>query len=369
MTRLPWVAAGLVTALAPWYGQPGVLRLSAWIVVVAAALASSFLRLARAPLGLAAAAASMSGSLWAWQSLDYGFVDAGADSDKLLLWTTVDVGGLTALGVTLARCADRTGRRSGWLLLTPGAAVGIRLLPDAAVVEQIFLGLLGAATVLSGILLGRYLRGLDHARVAAVEQARLAQSRALATDLHDYVAHDIAGIAVAAQSARITGRHDDVASIAQIELAATRALRRLDRSIRLMRQGTDGTIPQYGLADVPDLVAACPFPVELTVAVERPEEVPAAIQATAHRVISEALTNVVRHAHPGCQVRVSATRQAGQLEVVVSNNLADAATRTRNTRPGTGLVHLRARVEALDGTMGASADNGSWRVRAMLPID
>jgi signal transduction histidine kinase len=223
--------------------------------------------------------------------------------------------------------------------------------------------------VLSGITLGRYLRGLDQARFAAVERARSAQSRALAADLHDYVAHDIAGIAVVAQSARIAGRPDDVASIAQIEQAAARALRRLDRSIRLMRQGTDGAVPRYGLADVPDLVAACPFPVELTVAVERPEEIPAAIQATAHRVISEALTNVVRHAHPGCQVRVSATRRAGQLDVVVSNDLADTATRTRNTRHGTGLVHLQARVEALDGTMRAGADNGSWQVRAMLPID
>ncbi|MEK8104409.1 hypothetical protein NKG94_03155 [Micromonospora sp. M12] len=102
------------------------------------------------PLGVTAAVVSVGGSLWAWRSLGYSFVDDGNDSSKLLLWTTVDVGALTALGVALTRNAGRPGRLVGGLLLVPGAAVGFRLLPDAAIGEQLFLSALGAVTVLAG---------------------------------------------------------------------------------------------------------------------------------------------------------------------------------------------------------------------------
>jgi signal transduction histidine kinase len=370
MARVEWVAAGVVTVLAPWYGEPAALRFSAWTAVLAATLAFGFARLARLPLAIVSATVSVGGSVWAWRSLAYGFLDAGADSDKVLLWTTVEVGGLTALGLALARTAAWSARLSAWLLLLPGAAVGIRLLPHGTATEQLFLGLLGAAAVLSAILLGLYLGGLDQARMAAIAQARADQRRSLASDLHDYVAHDIAGIAVAAQAVRIVGPADGtMASMEQIERAATRALQRLDRSIRLLRDDPDRTAPQYGLADMPELVAACPFPVELTVTVEAPHDIPAAVQATAYRVISEALTNVARHAQHGCHVRVSATRRRGELEVVVSNDLPRGTTRTRGASSGTGLANLRAQVEALDGTMCIGADPGSWQVRATLPID
>ncbi|MEU5785398.1 sensor histidine kinase [Micromonospora lupini] len=369
MGRLAWVAAGIVTALAPWYGQPAALRLTAWVSVLAATLAISAPRPARAPLGATAAIVSVCGSVWAWQSLGYNFVDDGNDSSKLLLWTTIEVGALTALGVALTRNAGGPARLLGWLLPVPGAAVGFRLLPDAAIGEQLFLSALGAVTVLAGTLLGHYLRGLDEFRVAAVEQARSEQRRKVAADLHDYVAHDIAGIAVAAQSARIVGGSDPGALIEQVEQAATRALRRLDRSIRLMRDDDERTAPQYGLADVPDLVDAHPLSTELSLALPGRDDISAAIQATAYRVVSEALTNVARHAHPTVPVRVWATQRDGRLDIVVANELSIRATPARATGPGAGLASLRARVEALDGTMRVGAENGSWQVHVTLPID
>ncbi|MGC4746925.1 sensor histidine kinase [Micromonospora sp. DT201] len=369
MRRLAWVAAGVVTLLAPWYGQPAALRLTAWISVLATTLAISSPRLARVPLGAAAAVVSVAGSLWAWRFLGYDFVDEGNDSSKVLLWTTIEVGALTALGVALTRNAGRPGRLVGGLLLVPGAAVGFRLLPEAAHGEQLFLSALGAVTVFAGALLGHYLRGLDELRVALVEQARAEQRRRVAADLHDYVAHDIAGIAVVAQSARIVGASDPGALIEQVEQTAARALRRLDRSIRLMRDDDERTAPQYGLADVPDLVDAHPLPTELTVAVAERDDISAALQATAYRVISEALTNVARHARPTAPVRVSAIQRDGQLDIVVANDLPTRATPPRATGSGAGLASLRARVEALDGTMRAGVEDGSWQVHVTLPID
>ncbi|MET8094083.1 ATP-binding protein [Micromonospora sp. NPDC005220] len=369
MRRLAWVAAGVVTVLAPWYGQPAALRLTAWITVLAATLAISSPRsAARVPLAGTAAVVSLCGSLWALRFLGYDFVDAGNDSSKVLLWTTVEVGALTALGVALTRGSGRPGRLAGGLLLIPGGAVGFRLLPDAAIGEQLFLSALGAVTVLAGALLGHYLRRLDELRVTAVEQARSEQRRMVAADLHDYVAHDIAGIAVVAQSARIVGGSDPAAVIEQVERAASRALRRLDHSIRLMRDDDERTARQYGLAEVADLVDVHPLPVELTMTVPRRDDVPAAIQATAYRVVSEALTNVARHARPGVAVRVSVTQRDGQLDIVVANDLPARATPSQATGTGAGLASLRSRVEALDGTMRAGVEDGSWRVRVTLPI-
>ncbi|MCG5446055.1 hypothetical protein NIE79_004619 [Micromonospora sp. NIE79] len=99
------------------------------------------------------------------------------------------------------------------------------------------------------------------------------------------------------------------------------------------------------------------------------DAISAAIQATAYRVVSEALTNVARHAHPTAPVRVWATQRDGQLDIVVANDLSIPATPTRATGSGAGLASLRARVEALDGTMRAGAEDGSWRVHVTLPIN
>ncbi|MEU7751168.1 histidine kinase [Micromonospora sp. NPDC049171] len=368
MKRLAGLAAGVVTVLAPWYGQPAPLRLTAWVSVLAATLAISSPRLPRVPLAATAAVVSLGGSLWAWRLLGYGFVDDGNDSSKLLLWTTIEVGALTTLAVALTRGAGRASRLTGVLLLLPGSAVGLRLLPDAAIGEQLFLGALGASTVLAGALLGHYLRGLDELRVTVVQQARAEQRRRLAADLHDYVAHDIAGIAVVAQSVRVAGESDPGALIAQVEQAATRALRRLDHSIRLMRDDDEHTTHQYGLADVPDLVGAHPLPAELTMAVAAHGDISAAIQATAYRVIVEALTNVARHARTAVAVRVSVTQLDGHLDIVVANDLTTRATPPRVAGQGTGLASLRARVEALDGTMRAGCEQGSWQVRVKLPL-
>ncbi|MEU4473645.1 histidine kinase [Micromonospora sp. NPDC023888] len=369
MKWLAGLAAGIVTVLAPWYGEPAPLRLTAWVSVLAATLAISSPRLPRVPLAATAAVVSLGGSLWAWLLLGYDFVDDGNDSSKLLLWTTIDVGALTTLAVALSRGDGRAGRLTGVLLLLPGSAVGLRLLPHAAVGEQVFLGALGAATVLAGALLGHYLRGLDELRVTVVKRARSAQRRLLAADLHDYVAHDIAGIAVMAQSARVVSASDPAALLAQVEQAAARALRRLDRSIRLMRDDGEHTTHQYGLADVPDLVDAHPLPVELTVAVAGHGDISAAIQVTAYRVIAEALTNVARHARTTIPVRVSVTQVDGRLDIVVANELTTGATPPRPAGNGTGLASLRARVEALDGTMRAGCEQGSWQVNVRLPLD
>ncbi|MEU4215349.1 histidine kinase [Actinoplanes sp. NPDC026623] len=363
MGRLIWVPVGVVCVLASWYGTPVQLRLSATAVVLAAALARSLITW-RLPLGIVAAGVSLAASVWAWRTFGYSFVDVRADGDRVLFWTTIEVAGLAVLAGRPAY----PGRLSGLFLLVPGAAVSLRLLPGSPLPQQLFLAGLGASVVGSAILLGRHLDGRARAAAEAVHRARSEQRHLLAADLHDYVAHDVAAIAVMAQSMRLAPGPDVRPALGQIEQAAARALRRLDRSIALLRIDAAAR-PRYRLADVPELTANNPMPVTLTTAADDEADIPAVVQDTAHRVITEALTNAGRHAPHDTEVQVRISRDERQLHIVVVNELRPHPKPARGAAAATGLAALDERVRSLGGELNAGAAGSQWRVAASLPLD
>jgi signal transduction histidine kinase len=110
-------------------------------------------------------------------------------------------------------------------------------------------------------------------------------------------------------------------------------------------------------------------PVELSMEVLPTYRFPASVEATAYFVVSEALTNVARHAGSG-RARVALTitdlTTGGQmLEVTV----ADEGTGGASTTSGTGLRGLADRVTLLDGTFDVvSPDGGGTLVRARIPL-
>ncbi|MEK8104408.1 hypothetical protein NKG94_03150 [Micromonospora sp. M12] len=53
----------------------------------------------------------------------------------------------------------------------------------------------------------------------------------------------------------------------------------------------------------------------------------------------------------------------------MANDLPGRASSPRTPGSGAGLASLRARVEALDGSMRAGVEDGSWQVHVTLPID
>ena len=104
--------------------------------------------------------------------------------------------------------------------------------------------------------------------------------------------------------------------------------------------------------------------VPVTVDVRLPERLPAPVEAAAYFVVSEALTNVVRHASAR-SVRVHARLADGSLVLVVQDDGVGGAT----VRPGGGLAGLALRVEALDGELTVtSPDGGPTEVRATCPV-
>jgi len=108
-------------------------------------------------------------------------------------------------------------------------------------------------------------------------------------------------------------------------------------------------------------VSRVPVPVSMDVSGER---LPAGIEATAYFVVSEALTNVVKHAR-AARAQVTARVERGELRVEVRDDGVGGA------RGGhlTGLGGLEDRVSALDGRLVLqSPPSGGTRVCALLPV-
>jgi signal transduction histidine kinase len=144
------------------------------------------------------------------------------------------------------------------------------------------------------------------------------------------------------------------------------ALRQAEQANSELRELAHGILPaaltRGGLrAGVEALVARVSLPVSVDVSVER---VPAGVEATAYFVISEALTNVIKHARAG-RASVMARVERGELRVEVRDDGVGGALGGH----GTGLEGLEDRVAALDGLLVLdSAPGEGTRVCALLPV-
>jgi signal transduction histidine kinase len=104
--------------------------------------------------------------------------------------------------------------------------------------------------------------------------------------------------------------------------------------------------------------SAIPVVVEENVS-DRPSAV---IETAAYFVVAEAMANAAKHAE-ATQITVRIVREARRLVVEVADDGRGGADPT-----GSGLVGLRRRVEALDGTLGITSPSGGGTVlRAELP--
>lgn len=144
------------------------------------------------------------------------------------------------------------------------------------------------------------------------------------------------------------------------------ALRHAEQANSELRELAHGILPaaltRGGLrAGVEGLVSRVSVPVSVEVSVER---LPAGVEATAYFVVSEALTNVVKHARAG-GARVTARVERGELRVEVRDDGVGGA----RGGDGTGLGGLADRVAAVDGRLVLeSPPGGGTRVCALLPV-
>ncbi|TMB54054.1 MAG: hypothetical protein E6J56_11985 [Deltaproteobacteria bacterium] len=99
---------------------------------------------------------------------------------------------------------------------------------------------------------------------------------------------------------------------------------------------------------------------------------PPAVETALYRVVQEALTNAVRHAHP-VHVKVQLQREARAVRCSVSDDGVgfDAATALAHRGgPGLGLVGIRERLDALRGSLQITSSPGrGTRVHVAVPLE
>jgi GAF domain-containing protein len=194
--------------------------------------------------------------------------------------------------------------------------------------------------------------------VAAADESR----RRIERDLHDGAQQRLVHAVIALKLAL---RALSNAAPNAGELVAE-ALRHAEQANSELRELAHGILPaaltRGGLrAGVEALVSRVSLPVSMDVSVER---LPPAVEATAYFIISEALTNVTKHAHAGGAV-VTARVERGELRVEVRDDGVGGA----RGGHGTGLGGLADRVSALDGRLELeSPAGGGTRVCALLPV-
>jgi signal transduction histidine kinase len=141
----------------------------------------------------------------------------------------------------------------------------------------------------------------------------------------------------------------------------------LGDTVGLLRGDVATVEPAAGLTDVADLVAATAstgLDVSLEVRGE-PRPLPAAVEATVHRLVQESLTNVLRHAGAR-SATVTLEHRPGELTVSVTDDGSGAA----GPNPGGhGLQGMRERVALLGGRLSVgNRAGGGFAVTAIVPL-
>jgi len=206
-------------------------------------------------------------------------------------------------------------------------------------------------------------------RRASAERERELLAEAAATDerlriareLHDAVGHDVALMVVQAEAlAAVTGdeRADAIADLGRHTMGE------LHRTLKVLREEA-GREPQPSVSDLsPVLEGARAAGVPITLAVEgAPRELPSALDTSAYRIVQEAVTNVIRHAH-GAPATVTVHYGDDALALTVTD---EGGTPTVNGSGGHGLIGMRERAAAFGGTLDAAASGNGFRVQAELP--
>jgi signal transduction histidine kinase len=219
-------------------------------------------------------------------------------------------------------------------------------------------------------LITRHRRESESMRRQAVEDERLR----IARELHDVVAHNVSLMAIQAGAARVAGIADGEGqkALQSIEVSARDTLAELNRLLGVLRRepGQPELSPQPGLDQIDSLLKAARdagLEVELkTTGAQRP--LPAALDLTAYRIVQEATTNALKHAHAS-RLEVRVAYLADALELTIRDNGEGGTEDAVMASTGHGLIGMRERVALFGGELEAgSSDVGGFTVRSRLPL-
>jgi GAF domain-containing protein len=243
-----------------------------------------------------------------------------------------------------------------WGVVAAGTTRKVPLPPDAEDRLASFTDLVATAV---GNVQSRAALVASRARiVAAVDESR----RRIERDLHDGAQQRLVHAVIVQKLALRALSHGE----ADAGTLMAEALRHSEQAKAELQELAHGILPSAltrgGLrAGVEALVSRISLPVSVDVPGER---LPEGVEATAYFVVSEALTNVVKHAR-AAGAQVTALVDRGELRVEVRDDGIGGA----RGGHGTGLGGLEDRVTALGGRLLLESKPGEGtRVCALVPV-
>ena len=213
----------------------------------------------------------------------------------------------------------------------------------------------------------------QYVRMRAEQSRRQASEERLriARELHDVLGHHLslinvqAGVGLHLMDSRPEQARE---ALTAIKSASAEALREVRAVLGALRPDAEEAPrePTPGLATLGRLTEDAGIPVRTEV-VGEPRPVPAEVDRAAYRIVQEALTNVRRHAGGEATATVTLEYAPDELRVAIADDGAGPS--AEEPDDGNGIAGMRARAQALGGTLEASpGPTGGFLVEAVLPV-
>jgi signal transduction histidine kinase len=213
---------------------------------------------------------------------------------------------------------------------------------------------------------------LRAAQEQAKERAVFGERVRIARELHDVVAHHVSVMGIQASAARRAMDKDPGktrTALAAVEDSARTAVDELRRMLGALRASSSGPEPSAaaGLERLDEMITRvreAGLTGTLTVYGD-PVPVPESVSQAAYRIVQEAVTNTLKHAH-ATAVDVRIRYLARELEIDVADDGRGSGPASAG---GMGLIGMRERAAVHEGTVEAGPrSEGGYRVRARLPL-
>lgn len=219
---------------------------------------------------------------------------------------------------------------------------------------------------------------LESERHAEARQAVADERSRIARELHDVVAHRVSMMTIQAGAAKTVAREDlDLAieAMGDVEQAGRQALGELRHLLGVLRPDgpePDDLGPQPGLADVTtltDQLSHVNAQVTVTLA-ESLDDLPAAVDLSAYRIVQESITNIIKHAGPDPRVDITIERNELGLVIEIVNTTSSNKAGTDLPASGFGIAGMRERAHLLGGTFDANPQPpNQYRVHTRIPLE
>jgi len=300
-----------------------------------------------------------------------------------LLGAAAFAGGLGTVALLAGRSPRDARHDTAALVLGPCAAAATALGAtgglDSAVAAAVGTAVLSVVPWSAGRHLAHHdrsaLAGWERARLwereaeRAVEVARQRERDRLAGEMHDLIGHELARVALGVGALEVDPGLDAErrAAAGRARQGVTAAAERLADVVRMLRTDAD---PGAGAPAIEVIEGARRAGADVEVIGDPVEPDDPVIAATVHRVLTEALTNAMKHA-PGAPVRVrvgpDTDADADALLVSVRTGPPPGGL-TAAPGSGSGLPGLAERVRLVGGRFAAGpGPDGGWTVSAELP--